>query len=303
MNKNHAKARKVVISHTLHGERKETCKRLKKISSIGTERSYRQCLKNYFDFCDKNEIHPDQRGDIKIILRYMFERREHIQQKTLNQIRQALQIVYQQHIPYIQSTKPTVLSKRSYTLEEVHLIISKQNSSNGFTTKLAWHTGIRAHEAATILPIQERAASTHRDWDHRLFIGMPEHKLYTVIGKGGLIRAVAVPLFLIDDLEARRIKPKNIIDREINHVTYYDIGFGQNWSQSFSEASKKSLGLSRGAHGLRHSHSKDRINKLLIEFKCNKDEFGCNSQVKDSLKVLSQELGHFRTDILFCYLR
>lgn len=303
MKNNKTKARVVMAKHTKHGSTKDNAKKLKKIASLGSERSYRQCFKNYLDFCDVNNIHDDHRGNIKYLTQYLIKRSVLHKQKTLNQIRQALQLIYQQNISHITSYTPTILGKRSYTEDEVSLIISHQNDLNAFTTRLAWHTGIRAHEAATILPLAEQGASKNRDWDSRLFTGMGEYRLYTICGKGGLIRCCALPLELSTELESRRVPPKRVVDREIYYESNYNIGYGQSWSQSFSNASRKALGFSNGAHGLRFSYCLRRLKELLAAFKFNKDKFGCSSTIQDSLKVLSQEVGHFRIDILFCYLR
>lgn len=303
MHNNKSKSRKVVANHTTHGSTKEAAKKLKKIASIGAERNYRQCYKNYLDYCDMNNIQSDFRGDIKYLTQYLMERSVLLKQKTLNQMRQSLQLVFQQKIPIIKSSMTTIINKRSYTEEEVNLIISKQNDLNGFTSKLAWHTGIRAHEAATILPLEEQGASKHRDWDTRLFTGMEEYRLYTICGKGGLIRCCAIPIWLSIELESRRRAPKMVTDREIIYESHYEIGSGQSWSQSFSHASKNVLGFSYGAHGLRFSYCKRRLKELLVAFKSNKDKSGSSSTIEDALKVLSQEVGHFRIDILFYYLR
>ena len=57
--------------------------------------------------------------------------------------------------------------------------------------------------------------------------------------------------------------------------------------------SAQTLGWSTGAHGLRHGYAQDRMNKLR--------EYGYRRQ--EQMKNLSQELGHFRSDIVRPYLR
>lgn len=73
----------------------------------------------------------------------------------------------------------------------------------------------------------------------------------------------------------------------------YDISGGKKWSNSFSAASKRALGWTHGAHGLRHTYAQDRMNEL--------QKIGFN--YLETLGIVSQELGHFRPDITEIYLR
>jgi integrase len=299
----HKTAKNVTARHTTHGLDKENAKKSGKISSVGTERIVRQCFYNYLQWCERNEIHPDFRGSAINSILYLEEQSKRVKQKTLDQKRQALQHIFHQKLPNITSSEASVYCKRSYDFDEVNSILLRQHPKNRITTLLSFHSGIRAHEAATILPINERSISTHREWDSRRFKGFPEHKIYSVIGKGGLIREIAVPLWLAFELEENRIQTITVKDREINYSLNYDIGFGQAWSESFSSASKRALGLSRGAHGLRHSYCKARLEILMNELKANKDQIKCSNLKEDALLILSQELGHFRMDIVFYYLK
>lgn len=234
-----------------------------------------------------------------VIRIFLEERAEWVLQTTLNQERRALELVYKQKLPLVKSQRSSILEKRSYTFAQANSIASKQSDKNSLTTMLALYSGIRAHEACTILPISEREASSHRIWDPRRFQGLAEYKLYTVKGKGGLVREVAVPTWLSHKLEERRILPRKVVDRGIYYEINYEIGFGQSWSQSFTSASRKAMGFSTGGHGLRHSYAKWRLNTLIDEVnKANK-----RSSIQNALLILSQELGHFRLDITFCYLR
>lgn len=303
MNNNKSKARTTIAKHTTHGMDKDNAKKDQKIASIGSERNYRQCIKQYYDYCDKNNINPDYRGSLMNLIIYLTERSKCVKQKTLNQIRQAFQLVYKQKLPLINSIINSEYGKRSYELSEVNSIITKQSEKNLITTLISFHSGIRAHEAATILPLDERPISSHRCWDSRRFSGLLEQKIYTVTGKGGLTREISLPLWLSERLEGRRIQPIQIIDREIIYLLNYDIGYGQAWSQSFTSASQKALGFSWGGHGLRHSYSKARLSQLIKFFETNCSQSGCNNPKEDALLVLSQELGHFRPDIVLCYLR
>ncbi len=300
MKTNKAKARLAVARHTTHGISKSDAKNNGKISSIGSERNYRQCIYNYIEWCDVNNISPDFRANNSSLKAFLDERSEYVQQKTLDQERRSLELIYKQDLPYFCSQQISVYEKRSYTLTEVKAIVVHQCHKNVITTWLAFFCGLRAHEAATLLPIAERQASHHRDWDPRRFTGLDQFAIYTVQGKGGLVREVAIPTWLSHMLEAtKRVSPIEIVDREIMYLSFYDIGIGQSWSQSFSAASKKALKFSRGGHGLRHSYAKWRLKILMVKL----EEINQSAVDEQALLILSQELGHFRLDIVYCYLR
>lgn len=87
-------ARRIVARHSKHGITKNEAELLGKISSLGTERNYRQCVSNFLEWCIVNNIPPDFQANILTLKMYLEERSEYVQQKTLNQERQALELVY-----------------------------------------------------------------------------------------------------------------------------------------------------------------------------------------------------------------
>lgn len=120
-----------------------------------------------------------------------------------------------------------------------------------------------------------------------------ESQSYTVEGKGGLIREVRIPTDLAHRLEEQRLDEAiDIRDRGINYTTYYNIAAGHQFSDAFSKASIRALGYSNGAHGLRHSYAQNRYEQLANHL-----------AREDVMRVISQELGHFRSDITEVYLR
>jgi integrase len=109
-----------------------------------------------------------------------------------------------------------------------------------------------------------------------------------------LIREVLIPTALAQQLEAKRLThPMKKTDREIHYRQHYDIGGGKAWSNSFSAASKRQLGWSHGAHGLRHSYAQERMAEC--------QQRGLTYEI--ALGLVSQSLGHFRSDITEVYLR
>lgn len=101
----------------------------------------------------------------------------------------------------------------------------------------------------------ERPASSRR-WDGDRFAGIaPERRrIFTVRGKGGLIREVCFSPETSERLEARRLpKEIHVRDRTIDSRSAYRICGGQALSQVWSTASKRAVGFSNGFHSLRHS--------------------------------------------------
>ena len=167
-----------------------------------------------------------------------------------------------------------------------------QLKRNSLSTEIAYAAGLRGHELLTIRRIEERDPSSRSELAEK-FQGR-EGKRYTVKGKGGLVREVCIPSNLAQQLESRRLKsPVKVTDRSVHYAKYYDINGGKNWSSSFTQASKRTLGWSSGAHGLRHSYAQERMHEL--------QSSGMKRDL--ALEVVSQEMGHFRKDITEIYLR
>jgi integrase len=225
---------------------------------------------------------------------YLDERRLSYAIKTLKsdvqQIKnhfafQGKKLDYKVHVPRLTNC-------RTYTPEQVKLIMEAQSSRNAISTELAYRCDLRAHELHTLRQASERPADNRR-WTADRFAGR-EGITYTVEGKGGLVREVLLPHDLAQRLEQHRLdQPQTVRDRQISYEKHYDIGGGQAWSQSFSEASKKALGWSRGAHGLRHAYAQERVEELQRS----------GRSFEQALETVSQELGHFRSDITLTYLR
>lgn len=84
-----------------------------------------------------------------------------------------------------------------------------------------------------------------------------------------------------------------MIDRGVYYIQKYDIGGGRSWSQSFSAASKRQLGFSNGAHGLRHSYVQGRMKELMLR----------GNFFDEAKQTVAQEVGHFDQDTTEVYLR
>lgn len=287
-----AQAERAVKEMLRIGDARHTNKQDQKIHSLGTKRNTIQALTRVAEWIKENRF-----GDLKSLtseraIQYLEERSEEVGQKTLNQERQAIQKLLQAPLPVIKSELEAVQKSRAYTQRQVYLIAEAQQEQNKLSTYIAYAAGLRAHELLTLRPKEERSASSHRTWLADRFIGRTG-KVYTVAGKGGLIREVLIPNDLAVQLESKRLTtPKIIIDREIQYKQYYNINGGVTWSSSFSAASKRVLIWSNGAHGLRHSYAQERMDELLKK----------GFYFENALGIVSQAMGHFRSKITRVYL-
>ena len=270
-----------------------------KIHSVGTARSYQQALTRVGEWMKANGNNQGlQRLTAEQARAYLAERAASVRQKTLDQDRQALQILpLIDKLPRLRSElqpSPLATDGRAYTPEQVEVIAQAQTSRTALATRIAYAAGLRATELITLRPAAERPAATHRDWSPDRFDGRGDVRRYTVEGKGGLIREVALPGPLGDQLEARRLdRPQRVTDRGIHFTQHYDLSGGQTWSTLFSRTSKNELGWSTGAHGLRHKYAQERLDELQ----------GDGYEYNVALETVSQEMGHFRADITEVYLR
>ncbi len=264
-----------------------------KIHSLGTARNYEQALIRLTRWLQANHL-----GDLKTLTAetaraYLELRAQSVKQKMLDQERQAVQLHLNLKLPVIKSELSEALQSRAYSIEQINLISNAQTPKNRLATQIAHAAGLRAHELLTLRRKEERSASTHRQWlGHRFIERVGE--IYTVVGKGGLIREALIPSSLAQQLEACRLRtPITVKDRQIHYQSYYSISSGKAWSNSFSAASKRVLGWSHGAHGLRHTFAQTRMQEL--------QQRGRLYQA--ALEIVSQLLGHFRPDITEVYLR
>ena len=264
------------------------------LDSARTEKNYEQALKGVAEYLKENRLGDLRSLDKEKAEQYLEIRSQEVGQKTLDLDRQAMQAVIGEKLAVVKSELQTTLESRAYTSEQAAMVASAQSEKHSLATQIAENAGLRAHELLTLRPVEERAADTHREYRDDRFTGRENVAIYTVEGKGGLCREVAIDKALADRLEERRLdEPRTVFDREVRYEQHYDIGGGQNWSNSFSAASNRELGWSTGAHGLRHEFAQERMNTL--------QEHGY--EYREALEIVSQEMGHFRPDITEVYLR
>lgn len=264
-----------------------------RIHSVGTARGYGQALKGFTDYLQRHRLGDLHSATLEMTQQYLADRAGMVAQKTLDLDRQAMQMHLGIRLEVVKSERETILSTRSYTPAQVDRIASAQTERNSLATQIAYDSGLRAHELLTLRPASERQASSHREWTSDRFAGRVGER-YTVEGKGGLIREVMLSKHLANRLEARRLnEPNQVTDRGVHYTQQYDLGGGRTWSQSFSAASKRELGFSNGAHGLRHSYAQNRMQELQ-----------CSGMQYDKAKgTVAQEVGHFDKETTEAYLR
>lgn len=284
----YAVSQKIALGKSRHGHQNDGY-----IHSLGTARGYEQALKGFAEYLKANRQGDLHKATDKEAQDYLANRASMVAQKTLDLDRQAIQMHLGVTLEVVKSEKETTLSTRSYTPVQIDRIASAQTERNSLATEIASYAGLRAHELLTLRVAEERHASTHRQWSPDRFIGRTG-VLYTVEGKGGLVREIILTKQLASRLEKKRFtEPRQVTDRGINYTQRYDVSGGQSWSQSFSAASKRELGFSNGAHGLRHSYVQNRMKELQR-----------NGRLYDEArKTVAQEVGHFDKKTTEAYLR
>ena len=284
----HAVSRKLALGQGRHDHQGDG-----RIHSVGTARGYEQALKGFAEYLQTRHLGDLDSATVAKAQQYLDNRADIVAQKTLDLDRQAIQMHLEVQLDVVKSNKETILSTRSYTPAQVERIASAQTERNSLATQIAYAAGLRAHELLTLRPASERQASTHREWSTDRFSGRSGER-YTVEGKGGLVREVLLSKTLSDRLKARRLtEPRQVSDRDVNYVQRYDLGGGKTWSQSFSAASKRELGYSTGAHGLRHSYAQQRMQEL----QCR------GMRYNEARRTVAQEVGHFDKKTTEAYLR
>lgn len=272
------------------------------LPSVGTVRNYEQALTSVGEYAKETlsislrELTPEQ------AVNYLEQRAEQVSQSTLNMERQAIQAMMihvtnkleeDEKLTVVKSELRTIKESRAYTQEQVEAVANSQNEKNSLSTLIAYNAGLRAHELLTLQRLEERLPDERPAHDCK-FKGRENSVRYTVKGKGGLVREVAIRTDLAKKLEKHRLeKFKSVVDRNVNYQTRYEIPGGHKWTSSFSAASKRAIGWSAGAHGVRHSYAQERMHELQ------------SSGLKriDALEITSQEMGHFRKEITEVYLR
>lgn len=262
------------------------------ITSVGTARNFEQCLRDFLYWRVAQGVSIDAPVVRAEIEDYLIQESSRWRQKTLDQHRQALSVVYSVTVTHFDAEVPTVTCGRACPFDEMERIANRQESHNALASRIAFHSGLRASELYELREAHELAPEPNRPWRNDLFKGMPEGVIYRTVGKGGLARSVLLPHALHQQLQSRRLHtPTVVVDRKVHRTAHFRVGGGQATSQSFSYVSRQELGFSNGFHGLRHAYAQARLETLL--------SIGLDPM--DCLEILSQELGHLRPGVCLAY--
>lgn len=287
-------ARKLVSSVVAFGKKKNSLGALVDhvIVSVGTARSFEQCVREFLTWRLGGGTAIDAPVTRAELEHYLVQESQCWRQKTLDQHRQALSLLFCVTLPNFDAGIPTFTAGRAYTHEEMEKIARCQSEHNGLGTRIAFSSGLRASELIELREAHELDPESNRPWRSDLFLGLPEGLIYRTAGKGGLARSVWIPHELHKQLQLRRLEtPISVVDRTVHRTRVFDIGGGHSLSESFSSSSIRQLGFSMGLHGLRHAYAQRRLNVLLT----------MGQEPLDCLEIVSQELGHLRPEISLAY--
>ncbi|MGF6539454.1 hypothetical protein [Paraburkholderia youngii] len=287
-------ARKLVSSVLVLGQSKSALGTLVDhvIVSVGTARDFEQCLRDFLKWRVAGGARIDAPVTRAELEEYLVQESQRWRQKTVDQHRQALGLVFSVALTHIEAQIPTFTRGRAYTADEMEAISRRQSPRNALATRISFYSGMRASELLELREAHELDPQPDRPWRTDLFKGLPDGVIYRTTGKGGLRRSIWIPIALHLQLQTRRLaEPVTVIDREVKRETVFDIGGGQSLSQSFSSASMSAQGFSLGFHGLRHSYAQGRLETLLA---MGLDPLEC-------FEIISQEEGHLRIDVLWAY--
>ncbi len=176
-----------------------------RIRSVGTVRSYQERLAQVAARLDT----PLEKLTPAAAVAYLERRATEVGQKTLDMERQAIQAMMR-HVTMqlppgstlrvVKAVRARTLEPRAYSPSQVRLVAARQAERNALATEIVHASGIRAHELLTLArpseqpPHDRRAQSrlTGTAAEGMKFAGR-DGVVYTVAGKGGLVREVLLP--------------------------------------------------------------------------------------------------------------
>ena len=196
-----------------------------RIKSVGTARNYEERLVQIAARLDValTALTP------KRAVAYLKGRATEVGQKTLDMERQAIQAMMVNvtgqlppgaTLPVVKSVEPHRPRPRAYSPAQVRAVAARQDARNALATETALASGIRAHELLTLGRPAEQPPDDRRDRSHLTGTAAEGMKfagrdgvVYTVVGKGGLVREVILPHRLANRLEERRLRaPRRVVD-------------------------------------------------------------------------------------------
>ncbi len=231
--------------------------------------------------------------------------REEIRVRTVQGYAKALEmlpLVKSLTVPSRASDKRDKPSQtRAYTYEQIQAI---QRHIVTPTARLAMQilqeSGCRTKDFASIRLEAERPVKNARlnKLHADRFAGRENWVKVTFIGKGGHEYVSTISPKTAEELAKYRLpQPRDFRERNQANVVakqYYDLPAGFNLSKIWSEASRKALLNSKGAHGLRHYFAQSRLREMLW----------AGMTWDKAVECVSQLMGHYRaSEVINTYLR
>ena len=290
-------ARRQVMPQVAHGQSTYLRPELAghKITSVLTERAHTSALTVFATWLlarSGKHLKNASHADAQIYLNW---RANQVRQSTLSLDRQSINmhLRFIKPLPFAVSNIPTVVEDRAYSTSELAYLRSKTSPSMAFSIALAANAGLRSMELITLAPL-DRLRPSDRAWHPLRFQGREHDSPFAVHGKGGLAREIR----LVPDLASQLVELKRPAKTIISHLTahlpsHYDLTGGNAFCSTFGRLSKRELGFSHGAHGLRHTFAQGRFLDLIYS----------GNDASDALDILSQEMGHFAVTNTLIYLR
>ena len=182
------------------------------VESVRSVGNYEQALTRVAEWLRDEHRAGREGGSLRDLtperaLQYLEQRGETVGQKTLDQERQAIQLM-QRHVSgqlaqgerlaVVRSELTQAETSRSYTPEQVAAVAERQHDANRLATEVAYAAGLRAHELLTLRPASERPDDPRPARDEKFAIRDHDHARYTVAGKGGLVREISLPRALAE---------------------------------------------------------------------------------------------------------
>ncbi|MFT3742428.1 MAG: hypothetical protein QM752_07225 [Gammaproteobacteria bacterium] len=190
-------------------------------------------------------------------------------------------------------------NSRAYTSAQIIAIQQNLSKPVQLATQIILESGCRAQDFASLCLATERPIRNARlsklhadrfagreDWVQVNFIGKGGHEYTSTISSE---TAKALVYYRMDiPCDFRERKQENIVTKQ-----YYNLPAGLQLSYLWSQASKSTLGFSRGLHGLRHTFAQWRVKEMQ----------SLDMTWQKVLESVSQQMGHYRAEQISTYLR
>lgn len=265
------------------------------ITSVLSERNHVNAATVFAKWLLKQKSKHLKNTTVTDAMQYLEIRSQTVRQKTLDLDRQMLNMHFKfpEKLNYFISKVLTVEEDRAYSAEQTAFLMLRVPAKLALSIALCLDGGLRSMELVTLAPLEFLRVSP-RDWHLERFAGRASDVALSVCGKGGLKREVRISPQLFSQLQIY----KRDYPIKANHcgaylISYFDLLGGNPFCNQFSKTSRKLLGFSNGAHGLRYAFAQRRLLELIAR----------GQTPDESLKILAQEMGHFSTSNTLTYLK